>query len=120
MKQIRQKERLTSKERVMKVFAHENPDRIPINYFANSGIDARLKKYFGLSKNDNKSLREILGVDFRGVAPKYKGPRLHQPIEERLVDPLWGIRKRWIEHETGGYWDFCDFPLKLKMQTLKK
>ncbi len=19
---------------------------------------------------------------------------------------------RWVEHETGGYWDFCDFPLK--------
>ena len=24
----------------------------------------------------------------------------------------WGIHRRWIEHDTGGYWDFCDFPLR--------
>ena len=28
------------------------------------------------------------------------------------MDPQWGIRTRWVEHETGGYWDYCDFPLK--------
>jgi len=25
---------------------------------------------------------------------------------------IWGIHRRWIEHETGGYWDYCDFPLQ--------
>ena len=25
---------------------------------------------------------------------------------------IWGVRRRWIEHKTGGYWDYCDFPLK--------
>jgi uroporphyrinogen decarboxylase len=25
---------------------------------------------------------------------------------------MWGIHRRWIEHETGGYWDYCDFPLR--------
>ena len=112
MKKIRREEKLTSKERVMRVFAHQEPDRVPINYFANPGIDAKLKKYFGLAKDDNEGLREILGVDFRGVGAPYKGPRLHRPVEGRSVDPLWGIRRRWIEHETGGYWDYCDFPLK--------
>jgi uroporphyrinogen decarboxylase len=24
----------------------------------------------------------------------------------------WGIHTRWIEHPSGGYWDFCDFPLQ--------
>ncbi len=28
-----------------------------------------------------------------------------------MVD-TWGIHRRWIEHETGGYWDYCDFPLQ--------
>jgi uroporphyrinogen decarboxylase len=28
------------------------------------------------------------------------------------VNPEWGIRTRWVEHESGGYWDYCDFPLK--------
>ena len=23
-----------------------------------------------------------------------------------------GIRTRWVEHDSGGYWDYCDFPLK--------
>ncbi len=27
------------------------------------------------------------------------------------VDP-WGIHQRWVEHGSGGYWDFCDFPLQ--------
>jgi uroporphyrinogen decarboxylase len=27
------------------------------------------------------------------------------------VDPEYGIRTKWIEHATGGYWDYCDFPL---------
>lgn len=112
MIKIRQEEKLTSKERVRRVFEHKEPDRVPINYSANPGIDAKLKEYFGLAKDDREGLREILGVDFRGVAAPYKGPRLHPPVEGRAVDPLWGIRRRWIEHETGGYWDYCDFPLK--------
>jgi len=112
MKQIRQKESMTSKERVMRVFAHQEPDRVPVNYSANPGIDAKLKEYFGLANDDREGLREILGVDFRGVGAPYIGPRLHPPIEGKLVDPQWGIRRRWVEHETGGYWDYCDFPLK--------
>jgi uroporphyrinogen decarboxylase len=24
----------------------------------------------------------------------------------------WGIHRRWVEHESGGYWDYCDFPLR--------
>ena len=25
---------------------------------------------------------------------------------------MWGIRTRWVEHDSGGYWDYCDFPLR--------
>ena len=27
------------------------------------------------------------------------------------VDTVWGIHRRWVEHESGGYYDYCDFPL---------
>ena len=54
---------------------------------------------------------EALGVDFRGVDLPYIGPRLHDNIENRQVDSMWGIRTKWMEHSSGGYWDFCDFPL---------
>ena len=40
------------------------------------------------------------------------GPQLYSAPPDRRVDPLEGCRVSWVEHETGGYWDFCDFPLK--------
>jgi len=104
---------MTPKERVLTAFSNSVPDRVPINYMANGGIDRRLKEHFGLRLDDAEGLRQALSVDFRGVDVPYRGPRLHQDIPERgvLVDD-WGIHRRWIEHETGGYWDYCDFPLQ--------
>lgn len=103
---------MNSKERVLTAFANREADRIPINYSANSGIDKRLKEYFGLSADDDESLRQKLGVDFYGTFPPYKGPRLHREIEGVNVDPAWGLHTRYIEHESGHYMDYCDFPLK--------
>lgn len=104
---------MTSKERVLTAFASQVPDRVPIGYSTNPGIDARLKKHFGLAPNDEEGLCRALGVDFRCVGAWYTGPRLHQDIPERGVKVTdWGIHTRWVEHESGGYWDYCDFPLK--------
>lgn len=104
---------LTSKKRVLTAFACREPDRVPINYSANTGIDRRLKEHFGLAPDDSAGLRQALGVDFRGVGAPYQGPKLHADIPARgiKVDD-WGIHRRWIEHESGGYWDYCDFPLQ--------
>ena len=102
---------MTSKERVLAAFTRQVPDRVPINYFSNPGIDGRLKAHFGLADNDSEGLRRRLGVDFRGVDAQYVGPKLHADLPERTVD-IWGIRRRWIPNESGGYWDYCDFPLR--------
>ena len=101
----------TSKERVLKTFHHEEPDRVPVDYSANAGIDSRLKAHFGLAATDDVGLLCALGVDFREVAAPYVGPRLFPEVSGRMVDPERGVRRRWIEHESGGYWDYCDFPL---------
>ena len=106
------KKSMTSKERVLTAFARQVPDRVPVNYFNNPGIDARLKAHFGLAAGDDEGLRQALGVDFRSVGAPYVGPRLHPEVPERHVDPCWGVRTRWVEHESGGYWDYRDFPLK--------
>lgn len=103
---------MTPKERVKTTFACQVPDRVPINYDANSGIDARLKAHFGLQPGDGEGLKQALGVDFRGVGPRYIGPRLHAEIPGRQVDPEWGIRYQWMEHASGGYWEQVDQPLK--------
>ena len=76
------KETMTSKERVLTTLASKEPDRVPINYHSNPGIDARLKEHFGLEPNDGVGLMNALGVDFRGVGAWYKGPRLHEDIPE--------------------------------------
>jgi uroporphyrinogen decarboxylase len=102
---------MNSKERVARAIRHQEPDRVPVDYGANQGIQTRLMAHFGLKADDHEGLLRALGVDFRGVWAGYKGPRLHAEIAGRHVDACWGIRTRWIQHESGGYWDFCDFPL---------
>jgi uroporphyrinogen-III decarboxylase len=101
----------TSKERVLKTFHHEEPDRVPVDYSANAGIDLRLKTHFRLAATDDEGLLGALGVDFREVAAPYVGLRLFPEVPGRMVDPERGVHRRWIEHESGGYWDYCDFPL---------
>ena len=102
---------MNPKDRVLTTLSRHPADRVPINYLANPGIDRRLKEHFGLSVNDTEGLREILGVDFREVESPYSGRVLHENIPDRRID-MFGIRTRWVEHESGGYWDYCDFPLR--------
>lgn len=108
---LRQNETMSSKERVLKAFAHEKQDRVPINYFSNPGIHKRLLNYFNLGDDETDKMLDILGVDFRGIGARYIGPEYHKQVPNRRVDKF-GIHTRWVEHGAGGYWDFCDFPLK--------
>lgn len=112
MKTLRKKERMTSKERVLTAFFHQEPDRIPINYSLRNGIAMKLKQHFGLAENDNDGLMDTLGVDFREIGLTYTGPNLHKEIVNRMVDPQWGYITRWVEHEIGGNWEHCDYPLE--------
>ena len=102
---------LTSKERVLMAIHHAEPDRVPIDYSANPGIHSRLAQALGIPAQDYDAVIDALGVDFRGLYLPYTGPRLHPEIPNRKVDPLFGIHTRWVENESGGYDDFCDFPL---------
>ena len=102
---------ITSRERVLRAFHRVPADQVPIDYAANPGIDARLKSHFHLEPHDHEGLRQALGVDFRMIGAAYKGPKLHADLPGVLVDN-WGIHRRWIEHASGGYWDYCDFPLQ--------
>ena len=100
----------SSRDRFLAALNHVEPDRVPINYAANPEIDLRLKAHYGLAPTDGEGLARTLGVDFRGVWVRYVGPELHEDVPDRQVD-IWGVRTRWVEHGSGGYWDFCDFPL---------
>ncbi|MDR3709539.1 MAG: uroporphyrinogen decarboxylase family protein [Capsulimonadaceae bacterium] len=103
---------LTSRDRVRTTLAHCEPDRVPIDYVGNGGINRRLMAHFGLGGSDYGGLLDALNVDFRTVGAPYSGPRLHAEIPGKNVDPCWGIQTVWIEHESGGYNDYTGWPLK--------
>ena len=105
-------QRFTSRERVRAFFQRKAADRVPVNYLCNPGIDRRLKAHFGLSMADDEGLLRALGVDFRDVGPRYAGPALHAPAAGLDVNPLWGFRSRWVENESGGYQEICEWPLR--------
>lgn len=102
---------MNPKERVKTAFAHQEPDRVPMDYLYNPGIDRELKNHYKLSSDDDEGLRQSLGVDFRHLSLPYNGKSRFEPIPNRHINE-WGMRTRWIEHGSGGYWDYCDFPLK--------
>ena len=85
--------------------AREEPDRVPVNYLGNADIDRRLREHFG-----DDDLHRALQTDFRGVGAGYTGPMLHADKGEIKVDD-WGIHRRWVENESGGYMDYCEWPL---------
>lgn len=62
---------LTSRERVLRAFHHQEPDWVPIQYLDNPGVRVRLKQHYGLDAGDDEGLLCRLGTDFRGVYTTY-------------------------------------------------
>ncbi len=104
-------ETMTAKERVRRTFAHEKTDRVTIGYDTNGAVHARVAAELGIPDGNFELVMRALGVDYRGIGAPYVGPQLHEVPPNRMVNQLEGAVMRWVTHETGGYWDFCDFPL---------
>ena len=103
-------ETMSAKTRVRRTFAHEKTDRVTIGYEANPEIHRRLREALGAM--DDEELLQALGVDYRGIGAPYIGKPLYEELPNRRRVELEGAVMRWVEHGSGGYWDFCDFPLK--------
>ena len=80
-----------------------------MNYLVNPGIHAKIARHLGVNPNSYQ-VQEAFSIDFRELPLEYQGKPLFPPIEGRKIDPLWGMRTRWIENQSGGYWENCDFP----------
>lgn len=103
---------MTSKERVRRTFEFEKTDRVTIGYESNPVIHSKLCKALGVKETDPEDLLMALGVDYRPIAAPYIGKELFKAPKDRIVDQLEGCIMRWVENGSGGYWDFCDFPLQ--------
>lgn len=106
------KTRMTPRERVTTALLRGVPDRVPIDYSSNPAVHARLAKALGFLPGENEQVLQALGVDFRGVHPRYIGSKLFEVPEPFRVDPVYGFVMRYVANDDGGYWDFCNFPLK--------
>lgn len=105
-------EKMSSRERVLRTFNYEKTDRVPISYFTNPTIHAKVSSLLGIPANDYESFFSAIGVDERGIHPPFKGELKFKVLEGRNVDPVYGFYTKWVPNESGGYFDFCDFPLK--------
>ena len=66
-------DRVNSRERVLLALAHQEPDRVPIDYWATPEITTRLVERFGFSAQEE--LLDHLGVDLTYIkGPEYIGP----------------------------------------------
>jgi uroporphyrinogen decarboxylase len=106
---------MTSRERVLTAFAHQEPDRVPAWCGASPEFREMARRHLALPDDESLSLR--LGDDFRRVYARYAGPRNRAPnshltrpeaisrtpfgVERRgygygqpLVHPLAGARTR--------------------------
>ena len=108
---IKGKETMSSRQRVRKTFEMEKTDRVTVGYDTNEGVHGRFSKALGIPDGNMEKVLQAIGVDYRGIGAPYTGPELHDVPAGRMVNQLEGCIMRWVGHEGGGYWDFCDFPL---------
>jgi len=62
---------MSPRERVLAVYAHEEPDRVPIWCGMSDGFMAKARRHLGI---DDEGLLVRFGDDFRRVWPRYRGP----------------------------------------------
>ena len=105
---------MDSRERVERALAHEEPDRVPIDYWATDTVSARLRERLGLDSQEE--LLRHFEVDFRYVeGPRYVGPALAMH-EDGAVEDIWGVPRIKVEvgegDSRGSYREVRDSPLR--------
>ena len=95
--------RLTSRQRVLAAFAHEQPDRVPLWCGASVEFWLKAKRELGL---DDEGLRVRFGDDFRRVFADYVGPEYPLKHEEATCRTVFGVERTGL-----GYGQPLDHPL---------
>ena len=100
---------MTSRERVLAVFAGEVPDRVPVWLGASPEWKALAKRRAGLASDEDLSL--YVGDDFRRVYAKYAGPAEFSP-DRAFIHPEATSRTPFGVERTGyGYGQPIGHPL---------
>ncbi len=91
---------MTSRERVLAAFAHEEPDRVPRWCGASPEFIAKAKRHLGIA--DTEALLVRFGDDFRRVWTRYAGPREFSPDQALAEDSTYRT-PFGIERHGSGY-----------------
>jgi len=105
---------MDSRQRFKLAMAHKQPDRVPIDYWATSEVNAKLLKHFGLSSQEQ--LLQHFDVDFRYIeGPKYIGPELTVRQNGSKEDHF-GVVRRSVSYgegaKAGTYSEVIEYPLQ--------
>jgi uroporphyrinogen decarboxylase len=95
---------MTSKERWLAVLNRENPDRIPMDYWATPEATRNVMKYLGCGTEDEMLGRLHIDKPFT-VEPRYVGPPLEPACD------MYGCRFANIDYGTGVYPECVYHPL---------
>ncbi len=93
---------VNSRERVLTTLRHEEPDRVPLDFWWSHETKDKLLAHLGLRNTDE--LQAYLGVDLRGVYPPYIGPALRR-LPDGSYEDFWGVFRTPYAHNMGGEYD---------------
>ena len=105
---------MDSRQRVSLALAHAEPDRVPIDYWATSEVNAGLLKHYGFASQEQ--LLRHFDVDFRYIeGPKYIGPELTTRPDSSKEDHF-GVPRRPVTYGDGSgagtYSEVTEYPLE--------
>lgn len=111
---------MTSRERVFKAINHQEPDRVPMDFFGTDEVKEKLRTHFGLPpvrvpnnqtvRFVNPALLDRLQTDFRFVIPEYSGPSLKKFDDGSYID-IFSCRRVSVANQAGSYEEVLDPPL---------
>jgi uroporphyrinogen decarboxylase len=104
---------MDSRQRVFTALQHQQPDRVPIDYWAAAEVNTLLLKHFNFSTLEE--LLEFFNVDFRYLdGPAYVGPQLATHPDGSVNDHF-GVPRKTVAYGTGStsgtYKEVADYPL---------
>ncbi len=112
---------MDSRERFFACVSHNQPDRVPIDYWATPEVDAKLMEKYGFTTQEQ--LLQHYNVDFRYIeGPQYVGPAV-TIREDGSKEDHFGVPRRAVSYgdgkKGGKYSEVVEYPLE-KATTIKE
>jgi uroporphyrinogen decarboxylase len=95
-------------ERVEKALAHQQPDRVPFDFWAVPEVLQALCQF--LEVQSQEELLQLLAVDCRVVSPDYLGPERKTLSNGTWFEPRGSHRKK-VKNQYSTYEEYASFPL---------